>query len=211
MPVLLRRLMPLIVVAVVLVLTYVWVSSLDLDSIEQRTLNADYKEFIDGGVNVANDRAFPYTPKMTASGNVDLRLLEGNWGRARLLLDYVHSDSYYIYPYTTRVDYSGNTAATTRADSSDVFDARLVVDRIETGKGSVEASLWVKNIFDVSDRVSGIDFGASFGHATVSYYNPPRTYGADLTFRFPRSWLSQWRDVAEALEKLTAQLRGPRG
>ena len=42
MPVLLRRLMPLIVVAVVLVLTYVWVSSLDLDSIEQRTLNADY-------------------------------------------------------------------------------------------------------------------------------------------------------------------------
>ncbi|MDO9490421.1 MAG: TonB-dependent receptor [Sphingomonadaceae bacterium] len=148
------------------------------------TLNADYKEFIDAGVNVANDRAFPYTPKMTASGNVDLRLLEGDWGRARLLIDYVHSDSYYIYPYTTRVDYSGNTAATTRADSSDIFDVRFLVDRIETGKGTVEASLWVKNVFDSSDRVSGIDFGASFGHATVSYYNPPRTYGADLTFRF---------------------------
>ena len=42
MPVLLRRLMPLIVVAVVLLVTYVWVSSLELDSIEQRTLNADY-------------------------------------------------------------------------------------------------------------------------------------------------------------------------
>jgi hypothetical protein len=36
-----------------------------------------------------------------------------------------------------------------------------------------------------------------------------RVDGADLTFRFPRSWLSQWRDVAEAMEKLTAQLRGP--
>ncbi|MBW7971124.1 hypothetical protein [Bradyrhizobium sp. BR 10289] len=38
-----------------------------------------------------------------------------------------------------------------------------------------------------------------------------RVGGADLTFRFPRSWLSQWRGVAEAMEKLTAQLRGPKG
>ncbi|WP_375413434.1 hypothetical protein [uncultured Bradyrhizobium sp.] len=37
-----------------------------------------------------------------------------------------------------------------------------------------------------------------------------RIDGADLTFRFPRSWLSQWRDVAGAMDKLTAQLRGPR-
>ncbi|MCK1733792.1 hypothetical protein IVA79_07405 [Bradyrhizobium sp. 138] len=38
-----------------------------------------------------------------------------------------------------------------------------------------------------------------------------RVGGADLTFRFPRSWLSQWRDVADAMEKLTVQLRGPKG
>ncbi|APG10974.1 hypothetical protein BKD09_21820 [Bradyrhizobium japonicum] len=38
-----------------------------------------------------------------------------------------------------------------------------------------------------------------------------RIGGADLTFRFPRSWLSQWRDVAEALDRLSAQLRGPKG
>ncbi|MDE2377564.1 hypothetical protein [Bradyrhizobium sp.] len=37
-----------------------------------------------------------------------------------------------------------------------------------------------------------------------------RIDGADLTFRFPRSWLSNWRDVAEALDRLTAQLRGPK-
>lgn len=42
MPVLLRRLMPLILVAFVLLLTFLWVSSLELDSIEQRTLNAEY-------------------------------------------------------------------------------------------------------------------------------------------------------------------------
>jgi hypothetical protein len=38
-----------------------------------------------------------------------------------------------------------------------------------------------------------------------------RIDGADLTFRFPRSWLSQWRDVANAIDRLTAQLRGPKG
>lgn len=42
MPTLLRRLMPLIVVALVLLATFIWVASLELDSIEQRTLNGDY-------------------------------------------------------------------------------------------------------------------------------------------------------------------------
>lgn len=38
-----------------------------------------------------------------------------------------------------------------------------------------------------------------------------RIDGADLTFRFPRSWLSQWRDVASAMDRLTLQLHGPKG
>lgn len=37
-----------------------------------------------------------------------------------------------------------------------------------------------------------------------------RIDGADLTFRFPRTWLAQWRDVANAMERLTAQVHGPR-
>jgi hypothetical protein len=36
-----------------------------------------------------------------------------------------------------------------------------------------------------------------------------RVEDADLTFRFPRSWLSQWRDVANAMDRLTVQLHGP--
>lgn len=42
MPVLLRRVMPLIVVALVLLAVFLWISSLSLDSIEQRTLNGEY-------------------------------------------------------------------------------------------------------------------------------------------------------------------------
>lgn len=42
MPPVLRRLMPLIVVAAVLLATYLWIAGLELDSIEQRTLNSGY-------------------------------------------------------------------------------------------------------------------------------------------------------------------------
>ena len=34
-----------------------------------------------------------------------------------------------------------------------------------------------------------------------------RIDGADLTFRFPRAWLAQWRDVAKAMDYLTVQLQ----
>jgi hypothetical protein len=35
-----------------------------------------------------------------------------------------------------------------------------------------------------------------------------RIEGADLTFRFPRNWLSQWQDVAASMDRLTARLHG---
>jgi hypothetical protein len=38
-----------------------------------------------------------------------------------------------------------------------------------------------------------------------------RIDGAELTFRFPRNWLAQWRDVADAMDRLTVQLHGPKG
>ncbi|ABQ37219.1 MAG: hypothetical protein E6614_22185 [Bradyrhizobium sp.] len=37
-----------------------------------------------------------------------------------------------------------------------------------------------------------------------------RVEGADLIFRFPRSWLSQWQDVAAAMERLTTQMHPTR-
>lgn len=37
-----------------------------------------------------------------------------------------------------------------------------------------------------------------------------RIDGADLTFRFPRSWLAQWRDIASAMDRLSLQLQAPK-
>jgi hypothetical protein len=38
-----------------------------------------------------------------------------------------------------------------------------------------------------------------------------RVDGADLTFRYPRSWLAQWRDVATAMDRLTVGLHRSKG
>jgi hypothetical protein len=38
-----------------------------------------------------------------------------------------------------------------------------------------------------------------------------RIEGADLTFRFPRSWLAQWRDIANAMDRLAAQMHSAKG
>jgi hypothetical protein len=35
-----------------------------------------------------------------------------------------------------------------------------------------------------------------------------RIDSVDMTFRFPRAWLTDWRDVAEAMDKLVMKLRG---
>lgn len=37
-----------------------------------------------------------------------------------------------------------------------------------------------------------------------------RIDGADLTFRFPRAWLAQWRDVAGAMDTLVSRMQKPR-
>lgn len=38
-----------------------------------------------------------------------------------------------------------------------------------------------------------------------------RIEGADVTFRFPRAWLGQWRDVANAMDQIISQMRKARG
>jgi hypothetical protein len=43
-------------------------------------------------------------------------------------------------------------------------------------------------------------------HTPGTCMSERRIGGADLTFRFPREWLSQWREVAAAIETLTARL-----
>ena len=90
-------------------------------------------------------------------------------------------------PQTCRIKavfFSTASTQTTKGDALDLLDARLRLTHQLEGNRSLEFAGWVKNITNESSRVAGVDFGASFAHATVSYYNPPRTFGGDVIFRF---------------------------
>lgn len=150
-------------------------------------LNAQYNTFFSGGQNVANDRAFPVTPQFTAHMSVDASLMDNDFGKLNLIVDYDHSDAYYYYPYSLSQNPAinqGYYAGTTKASPLNEINARLRLTDIQLSYGKLEISMWGKNIFDDKARINGIDFGPSFGNLTTAYYNKPATYGGDVTFKW---------------------------
>lgn len=150
-------------------------------------LNTKYNQFISGGVNVANDRAFPLAPQFTAHMSLDARLMDNDIGKLNLIVDFNHSDAYYYYPYSLSPNPAinqGYYAGTTKASPLNEIDMRLRLTEIKTEYGSWAVSMWGKNIFDDKARVNGIDFGPGFGNLNIAYYNKPATFGGDVTFKW---------------------------
>ena len=147
-------------------------------------LRPKYDEFLNGGINVANDRAVPYAPKLTASLNGDVTLGRVGGGEVHLLLDYAHSSSFYSFPYSLNPAVAQN-AQRTRIGGSDVVDARIKLARVTLGGAELDLSVFSKNLFNEDYRIGAIDFGSGyFGGLIVSFYVRPRTFGGDLTLRF---------------------------
>jgi iron complex outermembrane receptor protein len=150
-------------------------------------LNTTYNTFIDGGVNVANDRAFPYAPQFTASMSGDATLMDNDIGQLHLIVDYRHSDAYYQYPYSFSANPAingGYYAGATKASPQNIFDARLRLTGIDVPDGTVDVEMWGKNIFNDKYRINGIPFPPSFGSITLSYFGDPPTFGGDVTYHF---------------------------
>ncbi|MDB5397237.1 MAG: TonB-dependent receptor [Rhodospirillales bacterium] len=144
-----------------------------------------YNVFINNGVNVASDRAFPYSPPITASISADVTVAETEYGKLDLIMDYSHSDPYYLYPYSLSVDpNTGQNARTTKTDVRDLVDIRLRLADIPMPNGTADLSVWTKNLFDDKYRTQMIDFGPSFGGIVNAVYGHPRTIGANLTYHW---------------------------
>ncbi|MDB5397753.1 MAG: TonB-dependent receptor [Rhodospirillales bacterium] len=148
-------------------------------------LNTAYNTFINNGINVANDRAFPYAPQFTASMSADATLMDNDIGRLHFIVDYRHSDAYYEYPYSFNPAAGPEGfAGSTKASPQNIFDARLRLTNIDVPDGTVDIEMWGKNIFNDKYRINGIDFGPGFGNMTISYYGDPPTFGGDVTYHF---------------------------
>ena len=141
-------------------------------------LDADYDSFIEGGVDVSDNRAFPHTPKYSVSAGVDWRVAEGNWGRFNLLGDLSMVSKYYTYPYALRApSASDQIAADTRSPGRTIVNLTASMTKIPLGRLEGKLSAWVHNLTYEKAPSNFIDFGPGFGGILLGYFPDPRTFG----------------------------------
>src|SRR5690606_19755319 len=149
-------------------------------------LDAKYKEYIENGVNEADNRAFIYAPKYQASASLDWRAAEfSNGSQLNLIGDLNYVAKTFNYPYALRgTTATGQNAYDTRIPARTVVDLRAVLSNIPAGNADWNVSLFAKNVFNVHKPRSFMDFGSSFGGLTTVNYIEPRTYGVTVGVNF---------------------------
>jgi iron complex outermembrane receptor protein len=167
-----------------------------LRPVDQLTVNASlafidpkYKSYIEAvnGVDtdVSRNRAFPHTPKTTASAGVDLRVAQGDWGRLNLSGDISYVSSYYTFPYAlVTATPSDQNANNTKSKGRTIVNLRAGIADVPLASAKAEISLWVKNLTKENNPSNFIDFGPGFGGLTVGYFPDPRTYGLTVGVKF---------------------------
>ncbi|MCZ2154894.1 MAG: TonB-dependent receptor, partial [Bryobacterales bacterium] len=145
-------------------------------------LDGKYDQYMDAGVNEADNRAFIHAPKNSYNLVADARLARTPWGDLRGMIDYRWTDDYYTYPYQLassgpRYNPAVAIAGDTRITSYGVLNARLALADIALGSVRADVALWGRNLADEEHIINNIDFGPAFGSMTPAYYLEPRTYG----------------------------------
>ncbi|MFM7783351.1 MAG: TonB-dependent receptor, partial [Gammaproteobacteria bacterium] len=136
-------------------------------------LDPEYDEYIDGGVDVADARDFPYSPENTANAGLQYTVPGVACGNLVARLDWVFVDERVAYP-----DPLQNLRS--QLDSYNLLNARLSLADVKLGSGALTVSAWGKNLLDEEYRINTIPFIIW----TVSYFGQPQTYGLDVTYTF---------------------------
>ncbi len=154
-------------------------------------LDSTFEEFIDNKLNppnvnslidTASNRLPGYAPENTLSAGFDGRLMQTDEGDLRLIVDYNFVDDYYLY--AVNKDLAAPNAGgpywkeTNGIPASTQVNARLLFADIPLGGGTMDVSLFVKNLLDSDKLVQGIDF-SMFRNAN---WQEPRT--AMVTFAY---------------------------
>ena len=148
-------------------------------------LDADYKRYIDAGIDVSDNRAFPHTPKLSASLGVDWAVAQGDWGKFNLYGDINHVSAYFTFPYPLRTPTpSDQNAFNTRSKGRTIVNLRAALSEFELGGVKTEIAAFVRNLTKEDDPSNFIDFGPGFGGLTLGYFPDPRTWGVSVGIRF---------------------------
>ena len=148
-------------------------------------LDAKYNSYVDGGIDVANNRAFPHAPKTTASAGIDWEVISGDWGKLNLYGDVSYVSKYYTFPYAlTMPAVSDQVAGTTQSKGRTIVNLRATIGEIPLGGATLDISAFVRNLTKESDPSNFIDFGPGFGGLLLGYFPDPRTFGVTAGIKF---------------------------
>ncbi|CAA0108127.1 Pesticin receptor [BD1-7 clade bacterium] len=142
-------------------------------------LEASYKDFRKfnpqtGQVEQLKDRAkFPYAPKDKVSVGLEY-VADVGFGQFRGRVDYSYTSHQFFY-------HDDVAALLTESPSYHLVNAKVLLADISVGnQQTIEVGIWGKNLTDSQYRLNGLPFG-TYG---INYYGDPRTFGADLKYRF---------------------------
>ena len=148
-------------------------------------LDAKYKSYLDGGVDVSNNRAFPHTPKFTANLGVNWDVVSGDWGKFSLIGDLNHVSKYYTFPYALTGDpYTTQVAGNTQSPGRTIVNLRAALADVSLGGAKFDIAAWVKNLTKEAAPQNFIDFGPGFGGLTLAYFPDPRTFGLTVGVKY---------------------------
>lgn len=148
-------------------------------------LHTKYKRFIDGGVNVAGNRAFPHAPKWTLSTSADWTVAAENWGKVSFLVDLNLTSSFFIEASPLVPETPAQLPASlTNVPTQTLLDARLILSELAIGNAKGSVSFWGKNLLNEKDPNFFVNFGTSFQSLIDAYFPNPRTYGITLGIEY---------------------------
>ncbi len=132
-----------------------------------------------------------YAPENKASVGMSYGR-QAHYGQWRGRVDYSYTDSQFFYTTQPATDL-------THSSAYGLLNARVALTEIDAGDGrSFEVGIWGKNLTDEEYRLNGIPYQIDGIDVGVNYYGDPRTYGADITYRFSRYSIT-WRRLADKL------------
>lgn len=156
-------------------------------------LDASFDKFPDNALNLgpdrpiietASNRVAPYAPRNTYSAYLNGLLMRTAWGELRAMLEYSYTDQTYLYAANKSLT-APNAGGQYLADLVEIsslenINARLQLRDIPAGRGTVDLSLWVRNLTDEDEMQQGIDYSA---FRTASW-QAPRTYMLTADYRW---------------------------
>ncbi|MGX4643620.1 TonB-dependent receptor [Massilia sp. SYSU DXS3249] len=138
-------------------------------------IDAEYKEYIVAGVNVANQRVFQNTPKNSANLRVNYDIaapIMGHNGKISLIGSAAYKGATNQFETRSLLD----------QESYKLYDASIVWTRAD---GKIRAGIHGKNLSDERYKTAGYLFPTLGNEGTLTaFYGNPRTVSATLEYRF---------------------------